>query len=108
MKFVAARDKITLPGEEKPRGGLDAAQAKVMADAIAILKQQGAVVVDPADIPSYVDKDPKSNFLLWDYCSGGDQAGSTRCGCSGCKSIRDHLGRQESAECDCAADAGMA
>jgi amidase len=66
-------DKITLTGEQKPRGGLDAAQAKVMADAIAILKQQGAVVVDPADIPSYVDKDPKSNFLLWDYCSGGDQ-----------------------------------
>jgi amidase len=67
-------DKITLPGEEKPRGGLDAARAKVMADAIAILKQQGAVVIDPADIPSYVDKNPKSNFLLWDYCSGGDQA----------------------------------
>jgi len=67
-------DKITLPGEEKPRGGLDASQAKVMADAIAILKQQGAVVVDPADIPSYIDKDPKGNFLLWDYCSGGDQA----------------------------------
>ena len=67
-------DRIALTGEEKPRGGLDAAQAKVMADAIAILKQQGAVIVDPADIPSYVDKDPKSNFLQWDYCSGADQA----------------------------------
>jgi amidase len=67
-------DKIALTGEEKPRGGLDAAQAKVMAEAIAVLKQQGAVVVDPADIPSYIDKDPKSNFLQWDYCSGADQA----------------------------------
>jgi amidase len=67
-------DKITLTGEEKARGGLDGAQAKLMADAIAILKQQGAVIVDPADIPSYVDKDPKSNFLQWDYCSGADQA----------------------------------
>ena len=67
-------DKITLPGEQKPRGGLNPAQAKVMADAIAILKQQGATVVDPADIPSFVDKDPKSNFLLWDYCSGANQA----------------------------------
>jgi amidase len=66
-------DKITLPGEEKPRGGLDASQTQVMADAIVILKQQGAVVVDPADVPSFVEKDPKSNFLLWDYCSGGDQ-----------------------------------
>ncbi|HWY48989.1 MAG TPA: amidase family protein [Bryobacteraceae bacterium] len=67
-------DEITLTGEEKPRGGLDAAQAKVMATAIEILKQQGAVIVDPADIPSFVDKDPKSNFLKWDYCSGADQA----------------------------------
>jgi len=58
----------------RPRGGLDAAQAKLMADAIEILKQQGAVIVDPADITSYVDQDPKSNFLQWDYCSGGDQA----------------------------------
>ena len=46
-----------------------------MADAIAVLKQQGAVVVDPADVPSFVDKDPKNNFPLWDYCSGAEQAG---------------------------------
>jgi amidase len=67
-------DKTTLTGDEKPRGGLDTAQAKVMADAIAVLKQQGAVIVDPADIPSFVNKDPKSNFLQWDYCSDADQA----------------------------------
>ena len=36
-----------------------------MAEAIAVLKQQGAIVVDPADIPSIIDKDPKNNFLLW-------------------------------------------
>ena len=45
-----------------------------MADAIAVLKQQGAIVVDPADVPSFVDKDPKNNFPLWDFCSGADQA----------------------------------
>jgi amidase len=56
------------------RGGLNADQAKVMAEAIAVLKQQGAVVVDPADVPSLVDKDPTQNFTLWDYCSGADQA----------------------------------
>ncbi len=67
-------DRMTLPGEERARGGLDAAQAKVMADAIAVLKQQGAVIVDPADVPSFVDKDPDKNFLLFDYCSGADQA----------------------------------
>ena len=33
-----------------------------MNDAIAVLKAQGAVIVDPADIPSIVDKDPKNNL----------------------------------------------
>src|SRR5579862_6073038 len=64
---------VTPPGEDHPRGGLNPEQAKAMADAIAILKKQGAVIVDPADVPSFVDKDPKSNFLLWTYCSGGEQ-----------------------------------
>ena len=41
-----------------------------MDEAIAVLKQQGAVIVDPADIPSVVDKDPKNNFMLWNPCSG--------------------------------------
>jgi amidase len=66
-------DRVTLPGEERPRGGLNPEQAKAMADAVAVLKQQGAVLVDPADLPSFVDPDPKNNFPLWDFCSGGDQ-----------------------------------
>ena len=41
-----------------------------MDEAIAVLKQQGAIIVDPADIPSVVDKDPKNNFMLWNPCSG--------------------------------------
>ena len=44
-----------------------------MADAIAVLKQQGAEIVDPADIPSFVSNDPKNNFPLWGYCSGANQ-----------------------------------
>ena len=75
-------DTITLPGEERPRRGLNPEQAKVMAEAIAILKQQGAIIVDPADVPSFVDKDPKNNFLLWDYCSGADQAKGKDANCS--------------------------
>jgi amidase len=67
-------DRVTLPGETSPRGGINEAQEKVMADAIAILKQQGAIVVDPADVPSFVAKDPKQNFPLWDYCSGAEHA----------------------------------
>jgi amidase len=67
-------DSVTLPGETRERRGLNPDQAKVMAEAIAVLKAQGAEVVDPADIPSFVDKDPKMNFPLWSYCSGANQA----------------------------------
>jgi amidase len=56
------------------RGGLNPAQAKAMAEAIAVLKQQGAVVVDPADVPSLAAKSPADNFAAWDFCSGADQA----------------------------------
>ncbi|HJU41906.1 MAG TPA: amidase family protein [Vicinamibacterales bacterium] len=57
-------DRITLPGDKEPRGGLNEAQAKAMAEAIETLKKQGATVID-ADIPSVVDKDTNNNFLLW-------------------------------------------
>jgi amidase len=75
-------DAVTLPGEERARGGINAEQAKVMADAIAALKKQGAIVVDPADIPSFVAKDAKASFPLWDYCSGADQAKGKDANCS--------------------------
>ena len=45
-----------------------------MAEAIAVLKQQGAVIVDPADIPSVVATDAAKNFLLWPTCGGLDNA----------------------------------
>jgi amidase len=67
-------DKVTPPGAKEPRGGLNADQAKVMAEAIAVLRAQGAVVVDPADIPSVVDPDPKKNILDWNPCSGAGGA----------------------------------
>jgi amidase len=67
-------DRIAVPGADRPRGGLNTAQAKVMQDAIAVLRSQGAVVVDPADIPSIVDKNPDDNFLRWGICSGVDDA----------------------------------
>ena len=44
-----------------------------MDEAIEILKQQGAIIVDPADIPSIVTTDPDRNFLLWNTCSGVDR-----------------------------------
>ena len=75
-------DRATPPGADRPRGGLNADQAKAMAEAIAILKQQGAVIVDPADVPSVVSKDPKGNFLLWGICSGLENARGKDADCS--------------------------
>jgi amidase len=72
----------TLPGRPGTSGGLNAEQMKVMEAAIAELKKQGAVVVDPADVPSFVDPDPKKNFLEWPYCSGAEQAKGHDAGCS--------------------------
>ncbi len=66
-------DKFTPPGAKEPRGGLNADQAKAMAEAIGILKQQGAIIVDPADIPSVTTKDAKASFLTWNTCSGADK-----------------------------------
>jgi amidase len=72
-------EKVTVPGAEKPRGGLNPDQTKVINDAIAVLKEQGAVIVDPADIPSVVDKDPKNNLLLWGVCTDMDEVKARKC-----------------------------
>jgi amidase len=80
-------DKITPPGPELAAapvggggggrgggfnrgGGLTPEETRVMNEAIDILKQQGAVIVDPADIPSIVTKDIDHNFLRWGQCGG--------------------------------------
>jgi len=75
-------DKTTPPGAKEPRGGLNADQAGVMAEAIAILKQQGATVVDSTDIPSVISTEAKSNFLLWPTCAGLDNAKGKDADCS--------------------------
>jgi amidase len=62
------------PGANRPRGGLNPAQTKAMDDAIAVLKAQGAVIVDPADIPSVLEKDPSENVMAWGLCSGTNNA----------------------------------
>ncbi|HSP13367.1 MAG TPA: amidase family protein [Thermoanaerobaculia bacterium] len=72
-------DKTTPPGAEKPRGGANADQLKVMNEAIDVLKAQGAVIVDPADIPSVVDKDPKRNLLLFGVCTDMDEVKEGKC-----------------------------
>jgi amidase len=66
-------DRVTTPPDPAGgtgRGGLNDDQKKAMDEAIAALKKEGAIIIDPADIPSVVDKDPKNNFTLWNQCSG--------------------------------------
>ncbi len=75
-------DTVTVPGGREPRRGLPDAQAAVMAEAIAVLKAQGAVVVDPAHIPSVLARDPKENLLLWNTCAGLDNGKGRDADCS--------------------------
>ncbi len=57
-------------GADQPRGGLDGAEARLMAEVIDVLRKQGASLVDPADIPSIVTQDPEDSFLRWPICGG--------------------------------------
>jgi len=75
-------DKTTPPGQKEPRGGITPDQATVMSDAIEILKQQGAIIIDPADIPSIVTSNFDRNFLLWNTCSGATDSKGQDAGCS--------------------------
>ena len=76
---AAYYDKVTPPGADKPRFGLNDDQLKVMNEAIAVLKAQGAVIVDPADIPSVVDKDANNNILLFGVCTDMDEVKGRKC-----------------------------
>ncbi|HEV8496636.1 MAG TPA: amidase family protein [Gemmatimonadaceae bacterium] len=69
-------------GSATPRGGLSDAQRKIMDDVIAVLKQQGATIVDPADIPSVVDTSAANNFINWNPCSGLENAKGLDANCS--------------------------
>jgi amidase len=74
-------DRVTA-GSAQPRGGLNDTQRAVMDSVITLLKAQGAVIVDPANIPSIVDTSAASNFLNWNPCSGLDQARGRDAECS--------------------------
>lgn len=47
-------------------GGLGEAEKNLMAEAIAVLRAQGAIIVDPADIPSLAE------LRAWNTCGGAD------------------------------------
>ncbi len=57
-------DSIPVPGSDRRRGGMSEAARAVMDTVIAVLKERGAVIVDPADIPSLLDPDTANNLML--------------------------------------------
>jgi amidase len=75
-------EPFTVPGTTTPRGGLNPAQTAAMVEAIAALKKEGAVVVDPANIPSVVTGDTLRNILYWNTCSGADNRKGHNANCS--------------------------
>ncbi len=75
-------NETRVPGRERPAGGLGPEQAAVMEEAIAVLKAEGAIIVDPADIPSILEPDPAKNFVAWGMCSGVDGAKGRDATCS--------------------------
>lgn len=56
-------DSIQVPGTDRYQSRLSDEGRAIMADAIEILRQQGATIVDPADIPSVIDPDPTTSLL---------------------------------------------
>jgi len=81
-------DHADLPGGHGRGGrggfgnGLTPEQTRVMTEAIAILTQQGADIVDPANIPSIVSQDPAQNFAIWGQCSGLNNSKGKDADCS--------------------------
>ncbi len=89
-------DRLPVPGEPADpappvegrggrgggRGGLNDAQARLMAEAIDVLKRAGAMVVDPANLPSVLDPDPQKNPTLIPICSGTENAKGKDTSCS--------------------------
>ncbi|MFL6448538.1 MAG: amidase family protein [Bryobacteraceae bacterium] len=63
-------------------GGLTPEELRVMTEAIDILKQHGAVIVDPVDIPSVSTKDMDKSFLQWGQCSGASNVKGKDANCS--------------------------
>jgi len=62
-------DEVLLPGDTKPSGGIPADQKQMIDEVVAMLRAQGATVIDPADVPSVLAKDAAQNVMKKGSCS---------------------------------------
>jgi amidase len=62
--------------------GLTPERARAMDDAIAALKREGAIVVDPANVPSTIDGDGQRNLNRWNICNGSGNSKGNDANCS--------------------------
>ena len=72
----------TRPDTGAAVGGLGAPQLALMEDAINILRNEGATVIDPAEIPSVVDGTPANSYLTFGICAGAPDVRGADAGCS--------------------------
>jgi amidase len=82
MPPTGAESAAPATGFGRRGGGLTPEETRVMNEAIDILKQQGAVIVDPVEIPSLMAKDPDHNFMRWNQCGGITGAKGKDANCS--------------------------
>ena len=75
-------ERVTPSGLAEARGGLNTEQAKVMAEAISILKEQGAIIVDDPANSRTSSTGGQKKLLRWPVCSGTDGAKGKDATCS--------------------------
>ncbi len=76
-------DKVTPPGPTATSiGGLSPEELRLMTEAIDVLKQQGAVIVDPVEIPSISAQEFDKSLLRWNVCGGVNGAKGKDANCS--------------------------
>ncbi len=61
----------TLPRADKPSGGVPDDQKAMMEEVIAILRNAGATIVDPAEVPSVIAEEWEDNGIVRGSCSAG-------------------------------------
>lgn len=76
-------DTVPRPGFHSfIRGRVSREAIAHMAEAIAILRREGAIIVDPADLPSVASPDTAKSWLHWPLCVAGAETRAADSNCT--------------------------